>query len=123
MNAKCTICEREDADFTHYGMCEERQVMEERGVCFNCAFWIINQKKHAEYPNYFIADGNSYYIGDEHAKSEHGFGGARFRVTFPDGRVVETTNLWHQGTIPEWQRPERPDNAKLSGWMTGDRYA
>lgn len=114
----CQKCGKEDTDFTHYSEhCIEREIMERENVCFACAFWVNAQQEHKNDPRYFVADGNSYWIGDEHSGSDRGFGGAKFRVTYPDGRVVETTNLWHQGDIPEWLRPEMPDNAKLSGWM------
>jgi hypothetical protein len=42
-----------------------------------------------------------------------GYGGAKWRVQFLDGREVETSNLWHQGTVPEQYRRYLPDNAVL----------
>lgn len=42
-----------------------------------------------------------------------GFGGGRFLIHFKDGRLVETTNLWSQGKIPEELRKRIPDNAEF----------
>ena len=55
-------------------------------------------------------DGEHYMIAPESWKSK-GFGGAEHRIRFDDGRVVTTTNLWHQGTIPEDMREQLPNNA------------
>lgn len=42
-----------------------------------------------------------------------GFGGSKFVIEFFDGRVIETDNLWHQGTIPPVWRAKLPDNARF----------
>ena len=42
-----------------------------------------------------------------------GFGGAEHFFKFFDGRIVRTTNLWHQGDIPARFRLLLPDNATL----------
>ena len=44
-----------------------------------------------------------YRIGPE-VDWTYGFDKMRFRVTFEDGTVVETHNLWLQGTVPEHLR-------------------
>lgn len=83
--------------------------------CYTCSFW---QDKLSA----FIAgdrrcvrvSGRHFYIGDESpdwGNSCKGFGGARFTIRFDDGREVETTNLWHQGEIPENWQGLLPDNA------------
>jgi hypothetical protein len=43
--------------------------------------------------------------------SGYGFGGARFKIRFHDGRRVETRNLWSYGEIPGEYREALPDNA------------
>lgn len=64
-----------------------------------------------------VADGAHYRIGPEDAQGFRGFGGAAWIVRFYDGRVVRTTNLWHQGEIPPAWRGLLPDNATLtSDW-------
>lgn len=40
-------------------------------------------------------------------------GGRKFHIQMHDGQVIETTELWHQGTIPEHFRERLPDNANF----------
>ena len=44
-----------------------------------------------------------YIIGDEKSLFK-GFDGRKFKITYIDGNVTYTNNLWHQGTIPETYR-------------------
>lgn len=57
--------------------------------------------------------GKHYQIAPEKQSGMRGFGGAKFLIRFFDGRSVETTNLWSQGTIPEHFRSRLPDNAEF----------
>lgn len=41
-----------------------------------------------------------YVIGDDKSAFK-GFDGRKFKITYLDGTVVYSQNLWHQGTIPE----------------------
>lgn len=58
-------------------------------------------------------NGEHFMIGDDvpNPSQLKGHGGARFQIKFHDGRVVETTNLWHQGEIPKEFKDKLPDNA------------
>ena len=48
-----------------------------------------------------VIDGKCYRIAPEHAGGFRGFGGRKFKIKFlATGKIVETTNLWHQGEIP-----------------------
>lgn len=84
--------------------------LRERGLCFIDDFWA---EAHADYlaGKRLVVDGQSYTIGPERAPSPKGHGGRRFRIQYPDGRVVESTNLWSQGTIPERRRGRLADTA------------
>jgi hypothetical protein len=63
-------------------------------------------------PNVVRINGVHYFIGDEGSKSSfRGFDGEKFRIKFNDGREVETTNLWYNGSIPKNYLKELPDNA------------
>jgi hypothetical protein len=63
-------------------------------------------------PNCVRVNGVHYYICDEASISTfRGFAGRKFTVKFNDGRVVTTTNMWHQGDIPAALREQLPDNA------------
>jgi len=65
-------------------------------------------------------DGNHYIVGKEDPNllnDQKGFGGRRFVIRWKSGphrgKVIETTNLWHQGRIPERFRDKLPDNAEF----------
>jgi hypothetical protein len=52
-----------------------------------------------------------YTIENEDTEHYRGFAGRRFVIRFHDGRIVETTNLWSNGIIPEHFRDRLLDNA------------
>lgn len=63
-----------------------------------------------------VIDGEMYEVGREDAPGPRGHGGRKFlfRLLPPaldDVTVRETTNLWHQGTVPVMFRDRLPDNA------------
>lgn len=61
-----------------------------------------------------VIDNHHYIIDDEDSKATYfrGFGGAKFRIKFNDGQIITTTNLWHQGEIPEnWRDKFSPYQA------------
>lgn len=86
-------------------------------ICFKCYHWNrqleLNLNTNRDYA---IIDGQHYVIGPEHDDGGfRGFGGRKFIIEFNDGRIVETTNLWHQGTIPDgYWREKMQDNAKFN---------
>ena len=52
----------------------------------------------------------------ERDSSHAGFAGALHRIRYlADGRVIETRNLWHGGTIPPKFRDRLPDDAEFAG--------
>lgn len=84
---------------------------ERRKMCFNCNFW-TDLALHRTASNMVRIDGTHYMIGTEEGPAScKGFNGKRFKIKFDDGRVVETTNLWHQGVIPQLFRDLLPNNA------------
>jgi hypothetical protein len=91
--------------------------LRERSECFSCNFWLRYVRRKDE-PNVVRAtDGHHYIIGPEDDRPGccRGHGGRKFVVRFTDGREVETTNLWHQGEIPERFRGRLPVNATVTG--------
>ena len=62
-------------------------------------------------------NGEHYIIGSRTVESNNGkrqglgMGGTPVTIAFFDGRVENTVDLWHQGTIPAGWRNELPDNA------------
>jgi len=57
-------------------------------------------------------NGEHYTIGSE-TSGMKGMGGRKYRIKFNNGEVVETTNLWHQGDIPEQLKDILVDNAEF----------
>lgn len=91
---------------------ELAQRMEDESMCFACLRW-TDATASASRPESVRIAGRHYVIGREDAlESEpRGFLGQRFVIRFDGGRVVETTNLWSQGPVPEHFRGRLPDNA------------
>ena len=84
-------------------------------LCHGCHFWtdLFRRGEVGEIRSVRV-DGAHYVIGDGDPRlSMRGYGGRRFVVQFFDGRVIETTNLWHQGFVPEHFRSRLPDNASF----------
>lgn len=86
--------------------------------CWDCKFWLARIPLDGKH---FVAEGSDglpyYYSLGPHAipSSHNGFGGAWHTVTFNDGRVVETCDLWFGGDVPERFRDRLPVTATLIG--------
>ena len=102
---KCPTCSQEINNWL------DESNMKEHGECFECSLW-HERLSLLDDPGVAIIDGTLYAIGDEDDPSLfRGFGGDKFVIKFKDGREVITTNLWCGGHIPEYWRPQFPDNA------------
>ena len=104
---KCPICGKEEEPYY------DDSSIKEYGECVSCHFW-RKQLPLVKNSNVAIIDGTFYTIGDENAsqfKFNRGFGSDKFVIRFKDGREVTTTNLWSIGNIPEYWRPQFPNNA------------
>lgn len=88
--------------------------------CFEKNFWleIIQEKEH--HP---VIDGTCYYLNRNDLEGRgpfKGCAGHHFRIRFLDtGEVVDTTNLWVNGDIPEEFRDRLPDTAEFLPIPTG----
>ena len=103
----CIICNKEieKSRFSHKIICGDK--------CFKIDFW--NDKvKVKDDPRTARISGRHYHISEENSRSPFkGFGGCKSVIKFFDGREVITTNLWHNGEIPESHRGLLPDNAEF----------
>jgi len=82
------------------------------GKCHSCHFWLRKvELSEEDRVRQVIVDNIHYMIGKQNTSGFKGFGGREFIIQFFDGRIVETSNLWHQGEIPERFRSMLPDNA------------
>lgn len=88
--------------------------------CFTAEFWLDKLRKGDNFATVRI-NGNQYYIGPEDDKGGfRGFAGRIFQIRFDDGRIVKTSNLWHNGEIPNAFRKLLPDNAVFESKITGE---
>lgn len=107
-------CESKNTTWHTQGLCGSCSLAVTRlaadGRCFLCGYWL--EQIDVEPETRVVVDGVHYRLGNERSQSRfRGYGGREFVIRFHDGREVTTTNLWHQGTIPEHLRDRLPDNA------------
>lgn len=86
--------------------------MADETMCFYCLRW-TDSAAVVDSPESVRISGRHYIIRPEDAGEDEprGFAGARFVIRFDNGKVVETTNLWGQGPVPDHFRGRLPDNA------------
>lgn len=107
-NRVCRIC-----DSVFYRDTKQNQHIPDNHACDECRHWYQMWEVRNE-PTTVRINGEHYIIGDINAKSK-GLGGQKHKIAFFDGRVVETDNLWHQGSIPiVWAMYGLTDNAKFA---------
>lgn len=88
----------------------------ERGICSSCALWLGRLQELATDDTKVVTPEWRWYgIGKASSSSTpghcKGFGGHPWVITFTDGRVVYTDNLWFGGDIPEALRDRFTPNA------------
>lgn len=80
-------------------------------MCFCCHFWMVDVGAS----NYVVIDGAAYSVGEEDRNKDfdgpRGHGGRRFIIRRNNGCIIETTNLWHRGDVPDAFRDKFPDDA------------
>lgn len=105
----CTLCGKTD---TNGYSGETGELMTKHQICFGCAFW-TEKAALAHTRESVRVKGNLYFIEDENSKCERGFGGQYHKIKFTSGRVVESTNLWYNGEVPEHFKSVLSDNAEF----------
>ena len=110
---KCEVCgkEIEESRFSNAVLCSSE--------CFKRHYW-LERLNNQDSPTQVVIDGVVYQIGSESTYDMlKGYNGGLFLIHFFDGRKVKTTNLWHNGDIPDDLRDQFKDNAKFA---TIDEY-
>ena len=83
-------------------------------LCQTCNFWDEIVPSYNKGQHFVDQNNGCYFIGNENSKDYfRGFGGAKTTITFNDGRIVKSTNLWFRGDVPQHFRSLLPINAKL----------
>lgn len=112
----CTYCGAPDVART-----AEREWMLANSVCFICKCWLANEQKYGGKPEQVITSDYRHCVivpSTGGPAAHKGFGGRKWEITFTDGRVVETDNLWSQGEIPPWMRDRFTPNASVQAVLT-----
>lgn len=81
--------------------------------CFSEKLWRDIEQEQLLHNNRIIIDGKCYYNSTNKNSSFKGFGGTKFKIRMFTGEIIETNNLWHNGTIPESHREILKDNAEF----------
>lgn len=72
-------------------------------------YWLEISKK--DRTNEIVVGNERFEYGPEDERRK-GFAGRKWQITFLDGSVLVTTNLWSQGIVPPKYRELFPNNAK-----------
>lgn len=111
---ECSVCGTEVNLDEYFGNGEYVDLMRERKVCHECAFWIDK----AERPEYgrAIADGHYFIVNPFVRRPYNRFcalGGKMVYGIRNDRTFFMTDNAWHQGKIPDRFRDILPDDCRL----------
>lgn len=108
-----TCCECGDRDFaTYMEPCRTRMIA--KSMCFTCDFY---DERHKTLGHHTFAAGGCVYTLGCAGDYPKGFGGARFRATWPDGHVVEGDSLWSNGHVPAHWLERFADTVSLE-WLS-----
>ncbi len=88
--------------------------------CEDCSFWLEKLYLPDYTDRQVIVNGVHYMLSNSNIR---GFAGAKFKIKFFDGRLIQTNNLWHQGMIPEHFRSVLKDNAVFIKTRVDPTYA
>lgn len=86
--------------------------LKKENICFSCNHW-LRIENDLQNPKRFIINGGSYYLGNGKQNSYFkGFGGNSFKIKRHGGdQIITTSDLWHQGDVPEVFKNRIKDNA------------
>jgi hypothetical protein len=110
----CQICgEIENLTYTEE---RQRQLAHHR-ICFSCNFWVERFWFHLTDPQSVICNREAYMARDTPLERRfRGYGGRKFTFYMLDGRTIVSTDVWHQGEVPEHFSHLLPDNAIMGDW-------
>lgn len=110
----CRDCGAVNYSVSFMPTCAEKKLIDSEGVCFSCAFWLVQvEKKHET-----VIDGRIYSVGDVKKppnQPHSGMAGRRFDIEYFDGRRVTTHDLWSGSEVPARLRGRIPDTARFLG--------
>lgn len=86
-------------------------------TCSSVDYWLDRVKRKA-CSDQIVVNHVVYQIGNE-TDTFKGFNGMGWYILYENGVLRTTTNLWHNGTLPEAMWELLPDNAKF---ITREEY-
>lgn len=113
---ECCLCnESEEANYF------DNKRMVDKQFCFNCNFWDERVEDYIRGESIVIR-GLHYMDAGKKPNQDRGefrgFGGRIFKIKMFNGKIIETNDLWHQGTIPELFKDKLKDNAEFMEYPT-----
>lgn len=105
----CKMCGKEFEKVSYLGKYEN--VCSTK--CFNDSFWEERVQLKKE-NRLIIIKGEAYVDAGKTTDlycGFNGFGGREFKIKMNTGEIIETNNLWHNGTVPENYAKQLEDNA------------
>ena len=107
LDEPCVCCGRKTITTYH-----NRDSLVKKNMCFGCDIW-DERSKHQNNDNVMIVNGDWYTVGPEDKNNKmRGFGGRKF-VFVKNGKMVESTNVWFGGEIPQIWKSKIKDNASI----------
>jgi len=108
----CQICGEEERLMY---VKDRQELLAHHRLCFSCCFWVERFFRHISDRTSFIVEGEAYIANpaSRAPRAHRGHGGRVFRFHTKDGRIVISSDVWHQGTVPDQFRHLLPDNATL----------
>lgn len=107
---KCKVCGRVfETPNTNRKVCSDS--------CYSTDYW-LDRVKRKDCREQLVINHIVYQIGNE-TDTFKGYDGARWYILYNNGVLRTTTNLWHNGTLPEAMWELLPDNAKF---ITREEY-
>lgn len=104
----CKHCGAKEGEPQDGGKDRVRFYPDTEPFCFECHFWLeqfVADLTREGDRTVIVEDGGvlkHFIVAPEDDKSVmRGYGGHRFRILMNGAKVIETTNLWSQGEIPE----------------------
>ena len=98
---KCVICgkEMEKSLYSNKPLCSDE--------CYERDYWMDMMQDE----NCIIVNQKCYHVGDDTGGFK-GYGGSKFKIVMKEtGEIIETNNLWFNGSIPDEFYTE--DNAEF----------
>lgn len=113
----CVLCGAPDSGSWNV-LTRERMLREQ--LCFLCDSWLTRGREYNGHPSQVVTPEYQHYVigKGRGSASSKGFGGTKWVVTFHDGRIVQTDDLWQQGQVPEWLRDRFTANGTIESEWT-----